>query len=222
MRKILFLALSLCSIAITSQGQITKGSILLGGDLSFSSVKKESSLQTSSVAGKQSGFQVSPVFGKAVKENLIFGGSLSYGGFKNEYDNPDNVDSDMDQYGAGLFLRKYKNIGSSGFYIFLQSDLKWLNIKTVEFHPRSIATTTTKINDYSISLYPGLSYAVSKKIHIEAGFANLLALSYSNKNEKQQVSGSTFTYNDNDFDLTSSLDNATYLTVGVRFILSKK
>lgn len=219
MKKILFIALALSSISITSKAQITKGSILIGGDLSLNSSKSVSRSPSNTFTSKTKGIYISPVFGMAFKENLIFGGSLTFGTSKTEYNGSSN-EGESDYFGAGLFLRKYKNIGNKGFYFFLQSDLKWFNSEQ-EVKSPGFYIENSKHNEYSLSLYPGLSYAVSRKFHIEAGLANLLSISYYSKDGFRQNSNVTETDSEKGFGLSSSLDNGSVINIGIRFILSK-
>ena len=66
-------------ISLGTTGQIKKESILLGGDLNFSSGSFKSDNVPNSYPSNNSGFGISPVAGFAVKENLIVGIGLSYG-----------------------------------------------------------------------------------------------------------------------------------------------
>src|SRR5690349_21291248 len=119
MRKSLLLVLIAVSISTISFSQITKGSIFLGGDLGFST-------QTSKNPGgktDQSGFNISPVFGKAVKENLVVGGRLNFAyAHIDNYEGPGS-EFKSSTYGVGAFIRKYKPLGKSGFYLFLQGGI---------------------------------------------------------------------------------------------------
>src|SRR5215213_1376453 len=110
-KSILLLSLSFYFFSSVN-AQITKGSIFLGGDIGASTQKSESM----SVLNKQSGFSISPVVGKAIRENLVFGIELSYAFSKTQYTDQEQK---INSYGSGIFLRKYKPIGKSGFYIFL-------------------------------------------------------------------------------------------------------
>ena len=67
MKKYLLSSVILFSIFSGLSAQISKGSVLLGGDLSASTAKQKSGVNESN----NSGFSVSPLIGKAIKENFI-------------------------------------------------------------------------------------------------------------------------------------------------------
>lgn len=213
MRKLYFLAV-ICLLAITiTHAQIRKGSTFLGGDISASTQKSQTG--TDPVL-RQSGFTISPVFGKAIKDNLVLGGDLSYGHSK--YDNVGS-EQKINVYGAGIFLRKYKPLGSSGFFIFLQGRAGYRYLES------TIDTWTTaydqvKNHTINISAYPGLSYAISRKLHLETGFNNVVSVNYFT--EKREIAGGTVTTVKNSgFSISSSLNNISNLYLGFRVLLGK-
>lgn len=71
MRRIFTLTICVLSFA-SLHAQIKKGSTFLGGNLGASTQKTKSA---DTAVNSQKGFLVSPVFGKAIKDNLVFGGT---------------------------------------------------------------------------------------------------------------------------------------------------
>lgn len=203
-------------ITILSHAQIKKGSIFLGGDISASTQKTKSAGNTTD---KQTGINFSPTFGRAIKENLIVGASISFG--FSEGENPANYDYDNDSYGAGFFVRKYKNLGTGGFYFFVQAGInggyqKNKITSNISAYQENIKRVTVGVN-----AYPGVSYAINKKIHLETGFNNLLSLSYFTEDRKSGQLIST-SYKTNGFNIASSLNNAnSALYIGFRVLLGK-
>jgi hypothetical protein len=63
-----------------------------------------------------------------------------------------------------------------------------------------------KRNSFSLNAYPGVLYAVSKKLHLETGFNNLVSLNYYSEKQENNSSSSTKTKG---FSMSSSLSNAT-------------
>lgn len=204
-----FLIAVLFSVLVNAQ--IKKGSVFLGGDISAATQKTETGPTTS----KQSVVTISPVFGKAIKDNMVLGADLLYG----HYDYESTSEQKVDIYGAGIFLRKYKPIGSSGFYIFLQGRAGY-RLQKNEVDANTPAVSVAKSHSVSLSIYPGLSYAVSKRLHLETGFNNLVSIAYSKDTQtsgnpvvsKSQSSG---------FSISSSLNNVSNLYLGFRVLLSK-
>lgn len=214
MKKLLSAVVAVLAFANFTNAQIKKGAIFLGGDISAATQTTKSPNQTST---KQNGVTISPVFGKAIKDNLILGVSAGVGLYNYNYDN--NNKSKETTYNAGVFARRYKNIGNSGFYLFVQGGLNSSYSKqTQQYTTTSPYTQETRRFTIGLNAYPGISYAVSKKMHLETGFNNLLALSYLN--EKRKVG--TTDYNTNGFSISSSLSNATSsLYLGFRLLLNK-
>jgi hypothetical protein len=213
MRRLFTLAIIII-FSISLNAQIRKGSIFLGGDLS-------GGLSTTKVAdstyNKQNGVNISPVFGKAVKDDLILGGHLNLNFSENDYSGvyPDQSDN---SYGGGIFLRKYKAIGKGNLYIFLDGSLNY-SYRHYKYG-NSAYSSDMKQNIIYISAFPGLSYAVTKKLHLETGFRNLLNLNYSHE-KKIESNLSTTTYTTNHIGFDSNLDNLSTLYIGFRWLISK-
>ena len=68
MRKILLAIITASLFVNSANAQIKKGSIFLGGDISGSTQKTKTGGITTN---KQNGINISPVFGKAIKDNLV-------------------------------------------------------------------------------------------------------------------------------------------------------
>ena len=112
MKKSILIILSSFFIVITVNAQISKGSVFLGGSLLFTHISGYSS----------SGFSIGSQIGTAYNENSIIGISLNYGN-----GNPYNAYSSKD-YGGGLFLRKYRQLGKN-FSLFGNGQLSYVVFK---------------------------------------------------------------------------------------------
>lgn len=214
MKKIL-LAVTVSVFACSADAQIKKGSIFLGGDIGGSTQTTKSGDITTN---KQNGLNISPVFGKAIKENLVLGVNAGAGIYKNDDPSTPSDEYKTKSYGVGIFLRKYKNIGASGFYLFAQGGLG------VGYYNEKQEGGYTTYNDLKrtsvgINAYPGISYAVSKKLHLETGFANLLSLGYFH--ETRKVATPIITSKTNGFNISSSLNNISSLYLGFRLLIGK-
>ena len=97
---LLFFSISLCTLFASAQ--ITKGSVLLGGGLSFGTNKSE---PPNGAETKQTNYGIGLSAGVAVKENTIVGGSLNYTYSiqKNETFNGTITQFESSSYGAGVF-----------------------------------------------------------------------------------------------------------------------
>jgi hypothetical protein len=205
-------------LAATMQAQIKKGSIFLGGDLGGST---QTTKRNDVEINNQKGLTISPVFGKAIKENLILGGDIGF----NLYENNNGPNSSSfttnknNSYGAGVFIRKYKSIGKSNFSMFLQGRFG-INYSNIDYNGPTINYEQIKRYTVSVTAYPGISYTVSKRLQLETGFNNLIGLNYFT--EKKQVN-SQFPYTDktNGISINSSLNNISSLYLGFRVLIGK-
>ncbi len=215
-KKLLFIPV-LSALTSFVQAQIKKGSIFLGGDIGITA-SKTTSLNDS----KQTTVTFSPAFGKAIRDNLIIGGQVGFGRVKNEVEASTPSLSDNKSYWAGVFIRKYKPIGSQGFYVFAQGTF---NFNHSTYHSSNLvipSTVDTKSYAIGAGINPGIAFAVSKRLHLETGFNNILSANYSWGTEKRVEMGGTMHSKKRGFGLHSSLSNAgSSLYVGFRVLLSK-
>src|ERR1700748_1997091 len=120
MQKIFYLSILFISISMVSNAQISQGSLLLGGDLSFNSQN------TRTPQGSPSNYNattvtLNPSIGKAIKDNLVLGLILDYSHYSTNSENPGvpNTVTDYNTYGAGVYLRKYFPVGKN-FSVFTE------------------------------------------------------------------------------------------------------
>lgn len=224
MKRKLYLFLFTAVASITThqlKAQIAKGSHLLGGSISFSSNK--SSTYSDDFKNKNASFYVSPAYGKFIKQNLAFGGELYYGNEHTSNTAPGRLEqTDKDNYyGVGVFLRQYKNLGSSGFYLFLQSRLGANLSKGTSQYMNGYDKTDSKGYTVNLNLSPGIAYAITPRFHIETGLNNLLYAGYQHTEFK--ATGSTQSYNSKSsgFSAGASVGTSMQWTIGFRVLLVK-
>lgn len=215
MQKRILLAVFTVTVATGVNAQIKKGALLLGGQLSFNSQKNESTAPNVYVSNSNSLF-ISPAFGKAVKENLFVGVDLVYSHGK--YQTSSTSKQLSDGYGAGFFVRQYKALGK-GFYLFGQARVGGVyNKQAYTDQVQANNNSSTKGFTVQLGFYPGVSYAVSKKLQVEAGFSNLAALRYEHL--KQTFANSSTVYTTNSFSFSSSLSSFAGPTIGFQVLLN--
>ena len=200
---VLFITFSLCGHA-----QIQKGSTLLGGSLNFNSGNK-----------KGTGFGISGQYGKAYKEN-------TFRGFQLGYNHSDQTGSIANVYFGGIFYRRYVPVIKQ-FYFFGEVNLNagYSNSKLTPGFSGPSAVNTQIISYYgSLSLIPGLSYAVNSKLHLEIVFLSLANLYYAHNENKNTSGGITISDRENSFGLNTStqLNLLSNVQFGFRFLLQKK
>ena len=194
--------------------QISKGSILLGGGIGYSN--QENKQEGSTVESKTSNFYISPAIGIAVKENLIVGGDLSFSSQMQENGSNETTNK---YYGAGIYMRKYLAVASR-FYIFGQGRIGG-NIFDGENTQVTDFISNSKGYNINAGIYPGISFQVNKKLHLETGFNNLVYLQYENVKIKTQSLGNIDNYTSKSFSVNSSLNNMSGLYVGFRLLIAR-
>jgi hypothetical protein len=218
MKKNYFLSLAfLLFFSFTLSAQINKGSLLLGGDIGFSTQKTTSNRAKTST---QNGFTISPSFGKAIKTNTFFGGFVLIRSYREKND-PTNYyfDHKINGWGAGIYLRKYYPLGKSPFSVYIQGTFDYdYNKEYGNGGPYNVFTTKTN----SLNLYcnPGISFKISKKLQLETGMDQLLSLSYFH--QQYDFLGTDVLHNTtNGFSLNSSISNLSGLYLGFRLLINK-
>lgn len=210
-------ALAILLIAATgTNAQITQGKYLLGGSVSYSS---NQDIQYNG-SPTQKYFNSNIQIGKVLKENKVAGLILSY-----SFANNGLATYKVDQYSAGVFYRKYKPL-TKGLYFFGEADAVYYYSTNTQgkFEIGSEATRYTT-NGARISLIPGLSYTVWKKLQMELSMPNLLDLSYARVKDERTFSNSQqiATSKANNFSANANL-NASLLNdfaIGFKFLLGK-
>jgi hypothetical protein len=216
MKKLFTLSLFIY-LTFSSSAQISKGSLLLGGDFSAFTQTQKQNLQKNN----NNGVYFSPLIGKAVKNNLIKGVYLQLGYRTNEnISNQLSNKTKNSDYGAGIFIRKYSGINNN-FYGFLQGNLGFSYNKN-----KNESATTLNENKQrfvGVNLSPGLSYKVSGKLHLEAGLREIASLGYSVMKSRNVVSTTSSDSKTNSFSVSTSLNNfSSNLYFGFRLLLAGK
>lgn len=207
MRKFTTLTFALLCLHFISNAQITKGSILIGGNISADFENN----RFGSFSSNKKTILVMPSIGLAVKENTFYGISLSYS--NTNANGAENINT----YGGGVFIRKYRPLGK-GFYLIGQGGLSTNYSKYYQLSSSGSIETFRQLYSY-FSIFPGVSYAVSNKLHLETTLNNLLTLYYSHRSVESAGSSTAKT---DLFGLGVNFRNASDITVGVRFIIAKK
>lgn len=214
MLKKLLLFVAIIILASVCNAQINKGTILLGGDINFSA----QTVEQSGIPGtqKNSYIVISPVLATAIKQNTFLGGSLSFSSGRSVNSNNDKLESNS--FGAGIFMRKYKSIFKN-FYAFVQAgvNITWGKSEIVasgKSYQQSFFT--------SLNVTPGLSIAISKKIYLETGFANVASLAFSRTKTVDNISSVPQVTINRVVQFSSSLNSiSSNLYFGFRILLPK-
>jgi hypothetical protein len=198
-----------------AKAQITKNSVLLGGQIYYQDLKYDySGITPANQQVKSATFNVS--VGKAFKENSVFGVNLAYVPvlYTNYYNQGVPVDLDSKQYNIGIFNRQYKRLAKD-FYFFAESGIGYSNIKQVYNDSDGVKQGSLKQWGAQLNLTPGISYRIWNKLHLEITIPNVILVQYLNTTDK---SGSVPAL-EKSFVFSTSLNSTVLSNVGVGFHL---
>lgn len=215
--KKLFIVLSLLLCGHLSQAQIDKGTVLLGGDITLSSTTGTGTSQNV----KQQLFLVDPTVGLGVANNLVLGLDLGLG-YQSERDAFGLQDN---HYQAGVFLQKYKPLGS-GFSFFGATELSFGYDDQTQDESAGMREDT-RTTTVELAFSPGVAYALSHRWQMQVAFPRVLALSYSNQKQVLNIpeqggptQGET-TEGYHSYGLSTSLSTEFQLSVGLQYLIGK-
>lgn len=206
MKRISLITLASFFIASVAHAQINKGTILLGGNLSFHKNKTKYSSFTSS---EPSILNLNPSAGFVVKDNKVIGANLTYGHSRNRYD----------RYGAGVFYRSYLTLGKN-FYLFGQINTGYNHYKLVSlagFDSKEVSRT----NSIGVDLFPGIAFAASKRFHLEVSMNNLVGLDFYQTVRETTSSSGTSEHKTKGLDFGANINPESNFKLGFRFVLGK-
>ena len=146
-----------------------KGNILIGGSIGFFDYRSTEN----GVSNKQKSIYLNPTVGKFYAHNRAAGLNFSY--YHSKF-----MDSLSDNsFGTGFFLRQYHALGKS-FFLFAEEGI---NGSTSRYNTPngSPAEYKTKEKAIRLNFYPGLAYAINKKIQLELGMPQLFTIYYAHR-----------------------------------------
>jgi hypothetical protein len=215
-KKLLILTLSFFTCLLVD-AQIKKDNWLLGGQVSFGS----NNTTSGNSEQKNNGTFIQLSAGKAFRDNHVFSGQASAGFSEVNFFNGVETGLQKNQdFSAGVFYRLYKNLGKD-FFFFGQAnaDFRWGNGETT--FPSNVNNREFSSFGGSVSVTPGLAYAVFPKFHIELTLPGLFGIGYSrgkttfpNASSPEEV-----TTNFNAFTSIGPGSQAGILGVGFRLVL---
>ena len=206
-------------VSFTGNAQIKKNTYLLGGQLSYFS---ENYKYDNFTDQKREGGTIGISLGKAFKENSVIGLNLNLSPLKesNFYTGNDTVTTRYNRYNIGAFFREYKKLAKD-FYFFGQVDGAAIIANQTSTYKLAAGDVKYTQRGAFISVTPGISYQVFKKMQLEITIPNILYTQYlvsklnshipQTKNSKSQQ-----------FSFYSNLNSNTslgWLGVGFRFLL---
>lgn len=209
MKKALLLAVTALAVVLSANTQITKGSILLGGSVGYITTTNEF-LNTESSSNS---VFLSPQFGYTISDNNVIGLRLIYNSNNNQHQNYPETESSG--FSAGLFYRRYISL-SNKFFLFGEGGAdygvnNYDNGSGNEFEGKTIG----------LNLFPGISYSVGKRFHLEAVLNDLFRINYSTGKNIDNTGTSPVESKTKAFSIGTNISSQMPLTIGFRFVLGK-
>lgn len=208
-QKLLLATVIALTFSFATKAQIGKGSLWLGGGIGYNNSKSNDATDPGS---KNQSFSVNPAIGKAIKDNTIAGIDVSYSHNKSEYAGSYASEQTSNSYGVGFFIRQYVPI-INRLYIFGQGRAGFGYAKQTSTYNGT--KSEGKSWGVGLNFYPGVSFAVNKKLQLETGFNNLLNIQYSHSTGGSPSKKSSFSAG-------ASLDDTSSFFLGFRLLLNNK
>lgn len=207
--------MAVCCMSVIANAQIQKGSVLLGGNVSSGTYKQSNSNDDNTY--KQNYFNLAPSLGFVTADNKVWGFDLS-ASLRSSKGNDQISQTEYSGYGGLVYHRRYLTLGK-GFYLFGQATAGYSYTKSKYKEPNNTGSNTARIDNIFLSAHPGVTFAVSKKFHLEAGLSELLNLSYSARTETNVSSGTARSLKVKNLNFGSNFSNSNPLSIGFRFVL---
>ena len=220
MKKITLLFSGILVLQIAN-AQVVKGSIFTGGSVGINSSETENSN-----GDKMTGinWNIAPQIGKAIQQNKVIGIEFLIGGVTNKNTNSiGNVSKNSgNQYGVGMFYRQYFPIYKK--WMFYGQTNAGVNLSNATVFNNGIKFSEINTLGINISTSLGITYQVSKKLWLEAGLSNLVAIGYNHqKSDNYSSTGVVISsFKTNNVAANFNLNGTNNFGFGFRWILPAK
>ena len=199
-------------LAFITNGQIIKGTFLIGGQVSYSNTKTKDVINTGLTENAKSVDDNTLVLsvGKAFKDNDIYGisiGFLPHSGSSSIYADGYSATGGENNYSISIYNRKYKKI---------ITDLNWFSEVGSGFSYSHKGNMN--LNWWYTYFTPGIDYRLRKRVELELLLPNLAKLSYYNRKISENLGDYTYINKYNYLGLTTSLGFSSF-AVGIRIVL---
>ncbi len=213
MKQIFLLSTVIALFSLTTSGQIKKGSLHLGGQFSYYNSKVVYNTSQPEQKFNSGNYNISA--GTALKENSVLGLYIGYGHYY--FKDSSNYYSKIkdDRYNIGVFYRQYKRLAKD-FYFFGELGGGYIGSNRTYVSGPGNVTTKYAQSGAGLSLTPGISYRIYKKLQVELSIPQIAGVQYAVIKTTSLVNNSKedqFSFNTN---LNSSLLNN--LGLGFRFV----
>lgn len=212
MKKVLLATLTFACLSSVAQAQITKGTIFIGTDARYNAHKTPNAPVT-----RYKHYQFTPSVGYTFKDNQVAGISLGYGRIDKDGTHENGT---TDYYSGGVFYRRYFHL-VKGLYAYGHASADYTFTDSRQQYSTDYSATIRQ-NTISLGVYPGLSYRLHQRIHVDVAWRNLPTLYYSNSQVKTYALGGNTETRYSNFKFRNSTQPLSPISVGFRIGLGKK
>ena len=213
MKKVLPLLILLFLSVIVSNAQLNKGSKLIGGSVGY----EKSTMTISNTEYDNHSFQIHPALGIATSNKDVFGIKLSF--IVADYDSNIPGSNESNGYGGGFFYRRYHAL-SNRFNLFGEAGLNYIKSES-KFESATIRHESNA-NSFTLNFQPGVSFSLTRNLHLEALLNNLFSISFSNTTKERVENGTALPdEKTKQFFVGSSLSNYSPFSIGIRWFAGK-
>lgn len=206
-------------LSFSATAQIKKGAVLLGVDLGFNGSNFKQEFTGNEIKSSSTGFNIALLYGKAIKDNLFAGGSVSFSSSTLKQSNPE-IKQSIKTYGASVWTRKYFPVYGP-LYAFVNGSL-YATIGNNE-SPNNNPPKTNSLG-LGIGIYPGISMQLKQRFFLDASLNNLANIYYNRTSgESTNGAGNTVKQTSSSYGVSTSLgNNSNPLQLGIRWIIPGK
>lgn len=201
MKRILILSFALVMVAPALRAQTTKGSIALGGGFGINSSKYENNYGNTDYTS--SSFQLRPMGGLFVADNLEVGLQLGVASGESGYDGVDPTKTSS--FSAGPYARYYKFTSNERFAFTGQVGVSFSSGKSTYLN------NETKTGNIGVTIAPGFTYFISDKWGLDFQLDLLSFRSYDPNKDVDNNNQTSFSFG---FDTFSP-------SIGFRYYIAK-
>lgn len=211
MRKKLLAIVLCCGFAGTASAQINSGTVIAGGSLGVSTYTEAYGNNERTIRS----LDFYPSIGFFIRDNLAVGLNT---GWNNSRDKNAGAQQENSGFRVGIFTRKYRSL-SKGFYLFGEAGAGYDRQKQDNTSANQNSYQTR--NTFRVYVYPGVSYAVGRRLQLEAALADLLQISYNRTHTAYSTPLAEGGNRASNFGLQSGIGNNIPLNLGFRLFLGK-
>jgi hypothetical protein len=191
--KTILLSLLLAITSLSCLAQINKGTVLLGGNLSFSRNVSKNTSPMNKYSGEVNTFSLNPTLGFFVSDKWMAGLNIGYSNVNSSNNNPlgsfpSESETNLNLLSVGPVVRYYQPV-SDKISFFGQANMGFGFGKST-YESRYNGNSDTQeynVSSFVIGLNPGVVFFLTRRIGLEASIGSLSFNRSSSKSESDDA-----------------------------------